>query len=140
MTITPMDAREDALLALAHAYGATVHLADLPGTEMGRYEADMHRILIRSGMSVAQRVSTLAHEVVHARRGDDGAQSECSETYVDEEAAGLVLTEGEYARAEDAVGTDPTRLARALDVTPWLIEAWQRRSGHLYHTGPTPAV
>lgn len=133
MTIDPMDARERVLLNLAHMYGATVHIAQLDGNEMGRYESSTRRILIRPGMTAAQRVSTLAHEIIHARRGDNGEQPPSVERFVDEEAAGLVITDRAYALAETTVGHDPRTLALELDVSPWLVEAWQRRRNREYH-------
>ena len=72
--IDPMTPREAMLLAAAHAYGVTVHMGDLPGTLRGKYEASRARIVLRRGMTEGQRVSALAHELVHARRGDDGHQ------------------------------------------------------------------
>lgn len=133
MTIQPNDNREDFLLSMAHAYGATVHVADLPGTTRGQYIADESRIYLRRGMTRAQRVSTLAHEVIHARRGDNGPQNSCVEDHVDEEAAGLIITEPAYAYAENLVGPNPRLLASELDVTPGLVEAWQRRRNREYH-------
>lgn len=129
--INPIDKREVSLLALAHTYGATVHLARLPGSVRGWYDAAMSRILLRDGMTTAQRVSTLAHEVVHARRGDVGPQDDRTEALIDEEAAGLVVLTADYAAAEQLVGPDPRALAVELDVTPTLVAAWQRRASRI---------
>ena len=126
--IDPMTPREAMLLAAAHAYGVTVHMGDLPGTLRGKYEASRARIVLRRGMTEGQRVSALAHELVHARRGDDGHQTRAVEAHVDEEAAGLLLGADEYARAERLVGGDPRALAVELEVTPGLVESWQRRA------------
>lgn len=127
MTIDPIDTREATLLNIAHMYGTTVHLADLPGTQRGRYEAQERRIVLRRTLTTAQRVSALAHEVVHARRGDDGPQTASVEAHVEEEAATLIITEHDYARAETMVGRDPWMLAAELDLTPGLVAAWQSR-------------
>lgn len=126
--ITPIDEREQFLLETAHFYGATVRLATLPGTVRGLYVHAQRLILIRAGMTAAQRVSTLAHEVVHARRGDHGPQSPTIEAHVDEEAAGLVITSLDYRDAARVHGDDPRALAAELDVTLGLIVAWQRRA------------
>ena len=133
MTIRPMGPREAMLLSAAHAYGVTVHMADLPGTLRGMFEASSGRILLRAGMTEGQRVSTLAHELIHARRGDDGHQSGACEARIDEEAAGLLLTAEEYAQAERIVGPDSRALAVELDVTPSLVDAWKRRAQSLFH-------
>ena len=133
MTIDPMDARESALLSLIHAYGATVHVADLPGNTRGRYEDETDRIYIQRGMSTAQRVATLAHEAAHLRLGHRGPQDRCVEDHVNEEAAGLIITERAYALAETLVGSNPRLLAAQLDVTPGLVEACQRRRNREYH-------
>jgi hypothetical protein len=134
MTITPVTAREAMLLTAAHAYGATVHMADLPGTLRGLYDAEHNRIILRSGMTEGQRVSTLAHELIHARRGDNGHQSSAHESRIDEEAAGLLLTAEEYALAERIVGHDSRALAAELDVTPSLVDAWKRRARTRFHS------
>ena len=118
---------------MAHAFGVTVHLADLPGNTRGQYIAEESKIYLRRGMAGAQRVSALAHEVVHARRGDVGPQDSCVEDHVDEEAAALIITERAYALAETLVGPNPRLLAAELDVSPGLIEAWQRRRNRDYH-------
>ena len=45
--IEPRDAREAALLDLAHELGATVHYSDLPGTLRGVWDPNGPRILLR---------------------------------------------------------------------------------------------
>ncbi len=134
MTIKPLSPREAALLATAHAYGVTVHMAELPGTLRGLYDANTGRILLRTGMSDGQRVSTLAHELIHARRGDAGHQDPTHEARIDEEAAGLLLTSEQVARATDDVGTDSRDLAAALNTTPSLVDAWKRRAQTPFHS------
>ena len=82
--IEPRDAREAALLDLAHELGATVHYSDLPGTLRGVWDPNGPRILLRRRLASAQRVSTLAHEIVHARRGDRGCQTASTEQHVED--------------------------------------------------------
>ncbi|MDO4243766.1 MAG: hypothetical protein Q4C85_08445 [Actinomyces sp.] len=129
--IDPVDRRESALLAVAHSYGVTVHRADLLPGERGRFEASQSRILISRGLTVGQEVATLAHEVVHARRGDDGHQEAAVERFVDEEAARLIITAAAYRDAEQVEGPDLWGIARHLDVTPGLVLAWQRAARRL---------
>lgn len=124
--IDPVDRRETALLELAHAYGVTVHMAVLRAGERGRFEASEARILIARGLTLSQEISTLAHEVVHARRGDDGHQTAAVERFVDEEAARLLITADAYRRAEQTAGPSPWGIARELDVSPSLVVSWQR--------------
>ena len=136
MTLPPTDARLALLLDYAHLQGITVHRANLPGRERGRYDHEAHRILIQEGMSPAQEVSVLAHELVHAQRGDLGPQSPEREAAVQEMAATLVISTTDYARAEAICGPDAWALARELDVTPDLVQAWQARA----HRTLTPAL
>lgn len=126
--IDPCGRREAAILSAAHALGVRVLLASLPGSMRGAYMDDDGVIVLREGLSPAQRVSALAHETVHARRGDVGPQTVVVEARVDEDAAVLAVTPREYREAERVVGPDPRALAVELDVTPWLVSAWQRRA------------
>ncbi len=124
--MSQLDPRETRLLNTARANGVTVHVADLPGEMRGQYVADEQRIYLRRGMAPAQRVSALAHEVSHALRGDDGPQDQAVEDRVNEDAARLLITNGEYVEATSRVGDNVCDLAIELDVSPGIISAWQR--------------
>lgn len=131
--IEPRDAREATLLDLAHELGATVHYSDLPGTLRGVWDPDGPRILLRRRLTGAQRASTLAHEIIHARRGDRGCQAASTEQYVDELAARILITETAYRRAEILYGPATWAIAVELDVTPALVEAWKRARERGWH-------
>ncbi|MCR2051783.1 hypothetical protein NSA19_02725 [Actinomyces bowdenii] len=128
--ITLLDPREKMLLDLAHFYGIQVFFTDLstPGSECDAHIRRRRSILLRGGQTTAQRVSALAHAIIHARRGDDGRQAPDVEERVEEEAAALIITASAYAAAERVVGRDPRALAQALEVTPSLVVAWQRQA------------
>ena len=138
--IEPRDAREAALLDLAHELGATVHYSDLPGTLRGVWDPNGPRILLRRRLASAQRVSTLAHEIVHARRGDRGCQTASTEQHVDELAARMLITEAAYRRAEILYGPATWAIAVELDVTPALVEAWKRAREREWHRTRCPGA
>ena len=119
------DPRLALLLAHAHQQGVTVHRANLPDTLRGRYDHTTRQILIRDGLTTAQTLAVLAHELVHAQRGHDGPQSPQQEAAVNQAAAALVISTTDYERAENAVGPNPWALAQELGVTPDLIVSWQ---------------
>ena len=54
------------LAEVAHSIGFTVEHAELPGSVNGDCNHQLHRIRVEITNSPAQRVKTLAHEIVHA--------------------------------------------------------------------------
>jgi hypothetical protein len=69
----------------------------------------------------------LAHELIHARRGDNGPQPPAVEEWIDERVATMYVDLQAYAQAERIYGPAPGILAGELDLPQWVIEAWQRR-------------
>lgn len=124
--LIPTSSRERALLAVAHRLGVAVVTAPMGGTRRGAYIHRARTIVLRDGLTDAQRAAALAHEVVHARRGDDGPQTPAVEARVDEDAAAMLIPTAAYARAEALVGPDPRALAVELETTPATVAAWQR--------------
>lgn len=106
---------------------------DLPGDCHGYYEDDAQLVVLNYRCTVAQAISALAHEIGHAVFGDR-CSTEAVERRADEYGASIIVTPGEYAAAEELVGTHPGALARHLGVTRDLVLAWRRwwwRTGRL---------
>lgn len=117
---------EDQLIGELEKMGMRVEWRPLKGCTRGLYFAHTGLVVVRMGMTMPQRRSTLAHELIHARRQDDGPQPLCVERRVDEQAARLLITTHEYRIAENCRGNHRYALAAELDVTPTIIEAYQR--------------
>lgn len=115
-----------ALRGVAAKMGLTITEARLPGSLRGYYDHDYRLIVLDDRLTMPQAVATLAHEIVHAQWGHDGHQHPSVEARVDEVAARMVISTGDYARAERIVGADPRALAAELGTVPWLVEAWKR--------------
>ena len=94
--------------------------------------------MIDSRQTRAGQLAALAHETIHARRGDSGPQPSHVEDLVDELAAKLLISPIEYALAERVYGSRPAALAAELGVTQRMVEAW--RSGWGMRAGPSPPV
>ncbi|MBM9432376.1 ImmA/IrrE family metallo-endopeptidase [Flaviflexus equikiangi] len=105
---------------------AGVHVVFLPYPKPGSYWHAHQLIVIDARLSSRWQRCTLAHEAVHAWYGHEGPCAPETEAWVDERAAGLLVTEQAYARAEWLHGPDVHAIADELDVTPWVIEAFQR--------------
>lgn len=128
-TQAQIEMRRARLVAEATDAGAQVVYAELPGDEVGRYasDADQATIYIQPGMSTADEASVLAHEVAHAVRDDTGPQSPKREEYIDEEAAGNIVSARAYRNAVATVGPDASSLGVELDVSTDIIGAYERR-------------
>lgn len=114
------------LTAQAAREGITVHETRIVGA-WGLWDYDKRAIFLDRDLTVRQKASTLAHELVHARWGHRGCQPDAIERRVDEEAARLLITPERYAQAEYLTGSsEPGALAVELDVSIWVVEAWQR--------------
>lgn len=132
---TMTSTRTRRLEELTKRLGVTVHYEPVPilvryGDTARRLEGFYHRhthsILIDGTLPATVREAALAHELIHALHGDDGHQAPRIERARDEEAAHLLITPEEYARAERLVDSgDPYRLARELETTIDVIRAWQ---------------
>lgn len=118
---------EEQLIGELEDMGVTVEWRPLQGITRGLYYQRHHLVVVRTGMTMPQRRSVLAHELIHARREDDGPQPSRIEHRVDELAAQLLISAAEYRLAERYHGPLRAALAAELDVTPTIIEAYQRR-------------
>ena len=116
--------------------GMGVHVVYLP------YRLAGGLIVIDSRQTRAGQLAALAHETIHARRGDSGPQPSHVEDLVDELAAKLLISPIEYALAERVYGSRPAALAAELGVTQRMVEAWRRGTerGWGMRAGPSPPV
>ena len=128
-SLRQIEMRRARLVAEATDAGAQVVYAELPGDEVGRYasDADQATIYVQAGMSSADEASVLAHEVAHAVRDDTGPQSPKREEFIDEEAAGNIVSARAYRNAVATVGPDISSLGVELDVSTDIIGAYERR-------------
>lgn len=128
MTIT-----SDELADRALHQGVRVRSADI-GHLHGLYDDDARCITLHVCLTDYQKRSTLAHEISHATWRDrptrDRYEHERRERRADADAARTLIHPVDYARAEALVGSDPGALAVELDVSKWVILAWQREARH----------
>lgn len=106
---------------------AGIHVVFLPWPLPGAYWHAQRLIIVDARLSPTWQRSTLAHEGVHAWYGHDGPCELAREAWVDEHAAGLLVSEAEYRLAERIHGNDVHGIADELDVTDWIVEAYRRR-------------
>ena len=114
-------------LDLLYQHAADLGL-DVCWSDMGEYRRGQYAdgvVWLNPRMTRRQATSTLAHEIGHAVFGD-GCSTPALERRAWEYGAALIISPGEYARAERCVGHHLSALAIELDVTPKLIEAWRR--------------
>lgn len=81
-------------------------------------------ITIRYGMTDAETVSALAHEIGHAAHGDRCGLDPAAERRAWRHAARLLVDPDDYRRAEEEVGCHPALLAHELAVTTEVIRTW----------------
>ena len=105
--------------------GIDVEWARLGDRRRGEYHRNGDRIVLNHALTRRQATATLAHECGHHRFGDTCSNRK-NELRAWEYGAAMLITPGEYRRAESLAGHHPAALAIELDVTPRLIEAWRR--------------
>lgn len=93
-----------------------------------------HRVLYRTGLSYTETLCAVAHELGHAYHGDDYAEDHLrdarQEARADRWAVRALITQRDYAEAEQLVGSHPGALAVELGVTVEYIHIW--RGLHAY--------
>ncbi|MDO5758978.1 MAG: hypothetical protein Q4P24_16200 [Rhodobacterales bacterium] len=107
--------------------GIAVVEARLPGTLTGVFDLHARRVYLRRGMTAGQQLATLAHELEHARRGDDGHQGRAVEDTINEKVAAQLISVSEYASAERLHGGHSGAIALELDLPRWVVSAYRRR-------------
>lgn len=114
--------------------GARIYEApDLPAGWWGASSRSLGVVYLRRGLNQRQQLAALLHEAAHWGAAHDGHQSRAVEDRIGETVAAIIIDPDEYALAETLVGSNPRLLAAELDVTPGLVEAWQRRRNREYH-------
>lgn len=121
-----MTAKLDELLHHCGDLGIDVDYEDLSHKKhRGEWRWWCRAIVLHEGLTTAQTISVLAHEIGHVMFGD-----ECSTPAVErrawEYAASLLVTPEEYRDAEAITGPHSGALAKELGVTVKLVDAWRR--------------
>lgn len=114
-----------ALVDLCWAHGLTIEWVDLGPKRHGQYRRRLHRIDLNWNLNLRQLVPGLGHEFAHYVY-DDGCSTTFAERRAWEYAARMLITPGEYERAERIVGPSVNAIAIELDLTPITVEAWRR--------------
>lgn len=117
---------EELIVACA---GIGVNVVFLPVDVRGAYVHQARTIIVDSRLTPVRQRAVLAHEYVHALRGDVGLQPECVEARVDEQAARLLVSGFDYMLAERCFGTDMGLIAEELGVPIEVVEAFRRGLG-----------
>ena len=108
------------------APGVTVRTAVLPPSCLGLWDQHARTVWLDERLSPAERRSTLAHELVHAERGDVPCGDPCldarQERRVDREAARRLIAVEALADALRWT-RDPREVAELLDVDVALLAA-----------------
>jgi hypothetical protein len=116
----------DALLDHCAGEGLHVLRAELPGDVDGAYLIRSRTILLADALEDWELPPTLAHEIRHHERQDDGPQARKIEEAIDEDVAGLFIDPMEYRWAEERCGWHTGGIAVELDVPMWVVRAYRR--------------
>lgn len=116
----------DVLVATCWQEGIEVRRRKLNDAR-GAWSLSRRAIWIDSRLSDRYAAPVLAHELIHAHRGDPGHQPNHVEQLIDERVARMYVDPLAYARAERIRGPYPACIADELDLPQWVIMAWQRR-------------
>lgn len=87
------------------------------------------RVLYRLGMSFAETVCAIAHELGHAAYGDEYSE-DClresrQEARADRWAVGVLISRSAYEHAERIVGSHSGAIAAELGVTVEFVDVWK---------------
>lgn len=110
------------LEAYAESIGVRIREAPVPAGWWGVYDHRHRLITLEPGLGLAQRRSTLAHELGHATYGHHGHTPK-TELIADKWAARKLLNVDlllDHAKAN----ADVRELAANLEVMPWVIETF----------------
>lgn len=89
----------------------------------GKWVYELRLILISNRLTIGEATAVLAHELVHAKLDHRGRQSVVVEAWVDEVAAGWLITDWEWGYACRLCGGDFDCVAARLGVPRWLVVA-----------------
>ena len=93
----------------------------------GAWSREARTIWIDSRLSDAHAAPVLAHELIHACRGDECAQDEATERLIDERVAQEFIAPEQFAAAERLHVGDSWAIAEELDLPAWVVDAYRRR-------------
>lgn len=116
----------DALFAMCRQEGIDVYRRKLIDAR-GAWSLSRRAIWVDSRLSDRYAAPVLAHELIHAHRGDPGHQPAHIEQLIDERVARMYVDPLAYAQAEQYRGPYAAAIADELDLPQWVVEAWQRR-------------
>lgn len=115
------------LLNIAAQMGVHVAYRDrLNGDADGAWVFEHNTIYLAKRLTEPQTIATLAHELIHARRGDTGRCDRRTEAHIDEKAAWLILTRTDYAALEITCDGDLYAMADEAGLPVWIMEAARR--------------
>lgn len=97
----------------------------LPGRWTGAYDLRGGVIYLRHGLTVPQRLATLAHELRHHELGHDGHQAAAVEARINEDVARALISPTEYALAEQLHEGRAGAIALELDLPRWVVSAYR---------------
>lgn len=115
--------------AHAHKLGVNIIWGDPGEGILGRYDHDSGTIILRTGMRTRQERSVLAHELVHAARGDehdawDRTYSTRRERDCDLQAAENLINPADLRRTAVFYPDNLPALAYELDITEDLLTTY----------------
>jgi hypothetical protein len=116
----------DDLLEECDGLSVRVKWAPLPPEMDGAFLLPRRTIILSDDLADYQQRPALAHEIEHARRGDDGPQPPRVEQHIDEIVACRFVDFMAYARSETERGWNTPAIARDLDLPRWVIQAYRR--------------
>lgn len=92
-----------------------------------------HKIIwINHRIPIEHYQATLAHQYVHVLLGHNGHKDCSTEDIVDRKVALLLISEAEYANAEQIVGKNANDIAKHLTIPLWVVLAWQATKNFLH--------
>lgn len=112
------------LISVVEATGITVRWAKFRNINAGWDDVE-RRIWLDERLEGVNAVCILAHEFAHALLGHSTLESRQWERDADMVAARLLITPGDYARAEALHGGNVPALADELGVTRWVVAAFR---------------
>ena len=125
-TLDDMTPTLDSLTVEAATLGVHVTWAELPIEMDGAYLHQRRTIILAPGLADYAQAPALAHEVEHAKRGDDGHQTRRVEDEIDEAVACRFVDIFAYRRAEEYYGWNTPAIAAELDLPRWVVQAYRR--------------
>ncbi|WP_449282215.1 ImmA/IrrE family metallo-endopeptidase [Leucobacter sp.] len=125
------------LLREAQRQGVLVIHGTLPAPYRSLYRPSKNLIIIARGLTEAQEIEALAHELGHAHFGHDCTTAR-TEAQAWRWAARFTIEPAAYARAE-RINPHPAAVALELGLTPKLVIAWQKHCLHTFLAERTAA-